>query len=62
MTGKAFGSFTDIGRFFGVTPKSGRDRGFICRRCGREMRRVEGTNVVLCACGKRLLTKYVPGF
>ena len=55
-----FNSITELCEAFGLTKKPRRERGFTCRKCGKEMRRIDGTNVVLCECGNHILTRYVP--
>ena len=58
------GSLSDLGKVFGIKPKERRkDKPFRCRICGAEMRKIPGTNVVLCdgkdgvECGNRLLLR-----
>ena len=64
---QTFNNFADLGKAFGLKVRQRKQRPFLCRKCGEEMRHVSGTNVFLCdgvlpdgsACGNRVLTKSV---
>ena len=41
-------SFGALGGVFGVSPRQNKTKPFRCRKCGREMRHLTGTNIYLC--------------
>lgn len=63
-----FHSFVEYAASRGLRPKQHKDKPFICRKCGAEMKHIAGTNVYLCEnvpegskepCGNRVFTKFV---
>jgi len=60
-----FHSFKDFAASRGLRPKAFKERPFVCRKCGKEMRHIPNTNVVICenvndkgeVCGNRVLLK-----
>lgn len=62
-----FKSFIDYAASRGIHPKQRKEKPFICRKCGGEMRHIPNTNVFLCECipegaenpcGNRVFTKF----
>lgn len=43
-----FKSFIDYAASRGIYPKQRKEKPFVCRKCGGEMRHIPGTNVYLC--------------
>ena len=64
---QVFKSFLELGKSFGVSPKEKKDKPFHCRRCGKVMKHIPGTNVFLCEgrlsdgseCGNKVFTKRI---
>ena len=63
---RVFNSFAEFAAFKGLRPKERKDKPFYCRKCGKEMRKIPGTNVALCenakdgvVCGNRVLLRTV---
>ncbi len=57
-------SFNALGGVFKVSPRQNKAKVFRCRKCGKEMRHLIGTNVYICEniasdgkeCGNRVFT------